>query len=625
MCVLQCGTVIAQIEAPDSVEIGVDIEVTWKGEPVDGTISIVNADGSKKEGGTSYGYLSTKKIPQTAKFRAPVDPGEFAFVLTRKGQREQEHLTKFTVIDVAATLKGPESVSLNETFELKWSGPTQGSATIAILSPADAEKRVRYENTYTANAKGAPVKLRAPKEPGTYRIVYEMRGRTLTEVPLTVIGAEASLSGPAQIGAGSPLTITWQGPDNKGDLLGFAEVDGEKLSGKYSYLANHEGNAVTLTAPEKPGKLEIVYMTGGVVLARHPIEVTEVTATLAAPAEVVAGTRFEVKWTGPGNYSDRVQMHQSDEDEDRVAVAYLHHKESPIETRAPFVGGDHVLRYVTARGNVLAERPIKVTAAPQRPGLLNVTLSASNQISSGSAVEVILDASGSMLQRQGGETRIAIAREVLIGLLGETIPAGTPFALRVFGHKEPDSCRTDLEIPLAPLEVDAARKTVAGVQAMNLAKTPIADSLRLVASDLKAVTGERIVILLTDGEETCGGDPAREIETLRSSGTDVRVNIVGYAIDDPVLQDNFEAWAALGGGEYFEAADAEQLSVALKSALEIPYEVRQDGKVITTGTTGYRRISLMPGDYQVVTNRDGNEVEETVTINSEKLTTVELP
>lgn len=62
---------------------------------------------------------------------------------------------------------------------------------------------------------------------------------------------------------------------------------------------------------------------------------------------------------------------------------------------------------------------------------------------------------------------------------------------------------------------------------MNLAKTPIARSLELVVQDLATVSGERIVVLITDGEETCDGDPAAVIEALQTSGIDARVNI-GY-------------------------------------------------------------------------------------------------
>ncbi len=102
------------------------------------------------------------------------------------------------------------------------------------------------------------------------------------------------------------------------------------------------------------------------------------------------------------------------------------------------------------------------------------------------AVEFVLDASGSMLQRIGGERRIEIAKSALIGLT-DALPADSGFALRVFGHKEADSCQDGSR--------DQATKSRQSrpllqrskpINAMNLAKTPIAASLLKVKEDLAA-------------------------------------------------------------------------------------------------------------------------------------------
>jgi hypothetical protein len=91
----------------------------------------------------------------------------------------------------------------------------------------------------------------------------------------------------------------------------------------------------------------------------------------------------------------------------------------------------------------------------------------------------------------------------------------------------------------------------------------------LVASDLRAVQGERLVILLTDGEETCGGDPAAAIEKLKKAGATVRVNIVGLAIDDAKLAATFRYWADAGSGSYFDAQGATALNDAMAKAMRV--------------------------------------------------------
>jgi len=258
------------------------------------------------------------------------------------------------------------------------------------------------------------------------------------------------------------------------------------------------------------------------------------------------------------------------------------------------------------------------------PGTLKV-VSGADGASAGGAVELILDASGSMLKRMDGKRRINIAKEVLIEAVNEHIPAGTPVAVRVFGHKEPGSCRTDLEIPLKPLDPAAASRTIESVNAMNLAKTPIADSLALVETDLRQANGPKVVVLLTDGEETCEGDPEKVIKSLKDKGIEVTLNIVGLAIDDTELESQFSNWAGLGGGRYFSARDQEGLSQSFKEALQIPYSVYdQSGSLVAGGLVGGESLELEAGIYRVTVASSPARVCDRVEILGEESVTLEV-
>src|SRR5690606_24172533 len=152
---------------------------------------------------------------------------------------------------------------------------------------------------------------------------------------------------------------------------------------------------------------------------------------------------------------------------------------------------------------------------------------------------------------------------------------------------------TDLEIPLAPLDPAQASRVIQGIQAMNLARTPIADSLAAVERDLEGASGRVAVVLVTDGEETCEGDPAKVIESLRDKGIDVHLNIAGFAIDDDELESRFREWAGLGGGKYFSARDQQGLSGALRDALRVPFTVRNaTGAVVAEGVVGGEPVEL---------------------------------
>jgi len=218
----------------------------------------------------------------------------------------------------------------------------------------------------------------------------------------------------------------------------------------------------------------------------------------------------------------------------------------------------------------------------------------------GAAVEIVFDASGSMLQRLDGERRIAIARDVVAELVTETLDERSRFALRAFGHRNPDECFTERLLPLSPLDADAVIAAIRGIEAKNLARTPIGDALRSVADDLREVDGERLVVLVTDGEETCDGDPGAEIAGLVASHPATRVHIVGFAIDDTALIRQFRRWADTGRGDYFPANSRAELGQALAEALSPRFVVVDaNDQPVAEGVSGQGPISLPPGRYAI--------------------------
>jgi hypothetical protein len=282
-----------------------------------------------------------------------------------------------------------------------------------------------------------------------------------------------------------------------------------------------------------------------------------------------------------------------------------------------------------ARAACLIRRPARYTIAaetryeaPPGPGMLAVEMTGA---APSSAVELILDASGSMLQRIEGKRRIAIARDVLTRLVRETLPAGTPLAFRVFGHRKPDACDTELLVPPKPLDPKRMAAIIGRTEAKNLAKTPIGESLARVADDLKAVEGPKLIILITDGEETCGGDPAAAIRSLKEAGLDVRVSIVGFAIDDAALKARFEEWARLGGGLYFDAQDEAGLSRALEEALRPKFQVLDaSGQLAAEGIAGGEPVTVPAGTYTVKLLTSPALTVPDVVIEPEQQTRLEL-
>lgn len=627
VCLLP-GSLWAQftMTAPVEVPAGSTVVIEYQGQPNRRDfVTIVPAD--QPEGTyQSYQYTRGAKV----QLRAPEDAGAYE-IRHLAAQRPYETLARqaLTITPVTASVEAVTQVEAGASFTVTWTGPDN---TQDFISLADPQRRTRQDwLSYVYTKRGNPVTLVAPDEPGTYEVRYQTGAQysTLARSPLVVVGAEATLEAVSRAEAGQEIDVQWTGPANAQDFVAVTDK-GSDLRQYHDYRYTREGSPLKLRMPDEAGTYEIRYQTGQsyTILASREVSVTSVAATLAAPGEVEGGTEFAVEWTGPNSRGDWIAIAEPGASERASAKGGWARTRygSPATLRAPFEPGDYEVRYQMGQSaKILAVRALRVMPPPVLPGQLRVVVDPSVVVfAGGDAVEIILDASGSMLQPQDGARRIDTAREVLAALTGDAIPDGTPFALRVFGHREVDSCRTDLEVPLQPLVAARVDAQIQQVQAMNLARTPIADSLAMVRQDLATVTGERVVILITDGEETCDGDPATVIDALRASGTDVRVNIVGFAIDDADLRQQFRYWADLGGGEYHDAASAEDLATSMNRALRAPYEVLNEaGEIVNEGIVDDADVDLPPGSYRVRT-RGTPSLEGRVEIVSGKRSTVWL-
>ncbi|MBA2667859.1 MAG: VWA domain-containing protein [Trueperaceae bacterium] len=274
------------------------------------------------------------------------------------------------------------------------------------------------------------------------------------------------------------------------------------------------------------------------------------------------------------------------------------------------------------------------SVAPPGPGSLSVRRLPEGAPDDGGApaLVVIFDASGSMgkLLPDGSASRLLVAREVLTELVETVIEPGTPFALRAYGHVLPTSCDTRLELPLGPLDRAVARTAIASIDAKLLSGTPLAASIAMVADDLALASGPKTVILITDGEESCGGDPEAEIRALKERGIDVQLSIIAFdldAADSAAAAARFSAWAELGGGRAFDATSRDGLRGVLLEALvrEVGYEVLDvDGAVIARGVLDGEAISVPTGAYRVRVDATPEILVEEVRIRPDTATSVVL-
>ena len=337
---------------------------------------------------------------------------------------------------------------------------------------------------------------------------------------------------------------------------------------------------------------------------------TVFTVHVGADGKPIEARRFMQDWAmaGSGRYQYARSHGEMDRAFDRMAT-WL---------RRPATYG---LRFDTSTEGVPAPAPgsLSVVAPQEADGTTSAV------IGPDVAVEIVLDTSGSMLERFGGERRIDVAKRVLAEMVRRDLPAGLPVAMRTFVRQR-RSCATELAVPLGPLDPEALATHIEGIDLLRTVKTPLAKAIRAVADDLEGVTGPRIVIVVSDGAESCGGDPAREVRRLRAEGVDVTLNVVGLALDDAKVRRAIRRLAALGGGSYFDARDPAEVAAAIRTAVSAPFQVfDQAGTLVARGTVGGGAVELPPGTYRVVVLTDPQMTYEGIVIETEGAVTVTLP
>ncbi|MCA0059739.1 vWA domain-containing protein [Mesorhizobium sp. B261B1A] len=182
-------------------------------------------------------------------------------------------------------------------------------------------------------------------------------------------------------------------------------------------------------------------------------------------------------------------------------------------------------------------------------------------------VIIILDASGSMWAQIDGRPKLEIARESLRSVL-QSVPADDELGFMAYGHRKKGSCE-DIQLIVPPQAGSASAISAAADSMKFLGKTPLTSAVKQAAEALKYTEDKATVVLITDGLETCGGDPCALGKELESSGVDFTADVVGFGL----TADEGKQIACLAdntGGKYIQASDEKALRQALVETVAAP-------------------------------------------------------
>ena len=404
--------------------------------------------------------------------------------------------------------------------------------------------------------------------------------------------------------AGESLTIRLSGSDADGDALqyGVSGVAGGSLSGdtfRWTPSAGQVGtHRVVFTVSDGRGGEATRTVTIRVTAPAVPDMVVDRLTLLPADIETHTPVTVQVRVANEGNGRARqavVVLRVNGRVVDSIALDFDAGSEEGVEFEPQVLGaGSHSIEVVVDPDGNLTSETVRGN------NRVSQTLTLTPPLASARSVVFVLDLSGSMDDAAGdGGTRLEAAKAALGQVLARAPTDGSQeYALTTFGG----GC--DVRVPIDFTgDPQAVVDYSAGLYADG--STPLAAALRRgqhLALDA-ASSDDVLLVLLSDGEETCDGDPvgvarligqgvrAKVVASLGTQAKVIAVNAIGFGVEPGSSADQqIQAIAKEAGGNYFRASETADLAVALGQA---------SGLVQT-------RVPTLSGQ---VTDADGNPIQ----------------
>ncbi len=217
------------------------------------------------------------------------------------------------------------------------------------------------------------------------------------------------------------------------------------------------------------------------------------------------------------------------------------------------------------------------------------------------AVEIVVDASKSMWGQIDGKSKMEIAKTTLEEV-SYWLPDDFDLALRAYGNTSSsdknDCADSSLLVPFGERNREYIRRAISGLRPTG--QTPIAYALNQAAGDFGSLQSARTVVLVSDGIESCGGDPVSAAHALRQQG--IVVHLIGFGLGNAADEDaaSLQAVANASGGRYVTAGSAEELKAALAETVATSFSVFHGNTEVAGGSLGSAGVMLLPeGDYRV--------------------------
>ena len=194
----------------------------------------------------------------------------------------------------------------------------------------------------------------------------------------------------------------------------------------------------------------------------------------------------------------------------------------------------------------------------------------SDEISEDERVLFILDFSNSMSEYLEGRRKVDLMIDTMKSILPNLDP-NISVGLRVYGHRMGltpfEACRASALIePVSPANGINIRNSLLDIKPRGM--TPITYSLKqAIKNDFRGFSGQKHIILLTDGGENCDESPCSYVLELIKIRKDVKIDVIAFNINDEEDLSQLECTSLVTSGRFYNAKTAVQLAKSLNSSV----------------------------------------------------------
>ncbi len=180
---------------------------------------------------------------------------------------------------------------------------------------------------------------------------------------------------------------------------------------------------------------------------------------------------------------------------------------------------------------------------------------------------IVFDASGSMDSSRQFSRRIDIARLALEAVLPD-IARDRPTGLVTYSGSVNSSC-DDIQLRVPPA-LNTSKLILKELSRLDPSgPTALSAAVNLAAETLQRLATSGVVVLITDGHETCGRDVCRLARQLARSAPGITVHTIGFRLEGPGTEELL-CLSEQTSGTHTTTRDFSSLRTALEKTLSCP-------------------------------------------------------